>query len=412
MPRYTQPVALVSVKTDRCYRLSCLFVSADGLLVVPERCEMQFAWAVQTKARFTAVVASKFALAAATTDGDVCFQCHNHFFQWYSLPCKRVCDKISVNCSTLYVLSDGELYRTNNRKELQRLHLCAVTTPAVVDIATCNTHTLALSDKKKVFAYGLNDCNQLGSLDLVQGFIDPADGIHGLVTVKSTVWCKLPGSLSGDMREIMHEMYGAEYETLVARQQHMRGLEFESVHVGTEYSLVVADGKVYSFGLMLGRPLDCDLFLERIVAAEVKFGAETRIKHVSAGAYSAHAICTKGCVYAWGMKTSPQLQHDGDTGTAAMEAVFSTVHKKNAAVVTKNGGLLELTQGDAGFRHSSHTHTHRLFSWHRFVEAKCLALCMAAHMRLGRASQLGCIDSGLYRIIASFIQHEYLHGVS
>ena len=404
MPPHTQPVALVKVNNVMGYDESgCVRVCQDGSLLVPEKCMIDLSWAAECKGVFTAVDSSNIALAAATVDGDVCFKRSDHIPVWYSVP-REVC-KISVNCSTLYVLSHGELFRANGA-ELMRVHLCLATTPAVADVSTSNTHTLALSRLGKVFACGLNDCNELGSMDLVQSFTDLADDTHGFRMRESQVWRELPGFLTGHVREKLHDIYGAEFETLAARVQHMRSVKFESVHAGLNYSLVRAGGKVLSFGhgQMLGRDFDVYWFLESIMAAEVKFDANVHIESVCAGTYSAHAICKKGCVYAWGFGTMPALVYNGSNGDAGLQAVFTTTRTKKAAVVTQGGSVLEMTQDQI-----TQKHTGPAFSWKRYAESRRLALCMAGHARLGGGSRLGLVEKELYKMIAWHSERDYLY---
>lgn len=180
-PPHAQPVALVPVThVSGCDDLACVSVGQDGSLSAPKNSRMDLSWAAERKHVFrsvsSSVSSSNASLAAATAHGDVCFQRWDYTPVWYSVR-REVC-KISVNGTTLYVLSHGELYRSQGA-ELRRVHVCSTTTPAVADVATSNTHTLALSDGGTVFAWGQNDCNQLGCMDLVDAFTDPGDGTHG-----------------------------------------------------------------------------------------------------------------------------------------------------------------------------------------------------------------------------------------
>ena len=177
----------------------------------------------------------------------------------------------------------------------------------------------------------------------------------------------------------------------------MRSVKFESVHAGLDYSLLRAGGKVFSFGHpeMLGRDFDCFWFL----AAEVKFDPNVQIASVCAGAYSAQATCTKGRLYAWGRGCIPALLYNGGNGTAASKAVLSTTHKRNTAIVTEAGSVLEMVQHEITQRHAG-----PVFSWKRDIEAQCLALCMAGHARLGGGCHLGLVDQELYKMIAQYLE--------
>ena len=318
---------------------------------------------------------------------------------------REVC-KISVNDTTLYVLSRGKLYRSQGA-ELRRVHVCSATTPAVADVATSNTHTLALSDGGTVFAWGLNDCNQLGCMDLVHTFTYPEDGTHGFKMRPSEEPRELPGCLADHVREKLDNIYGFfEFGILNARVEHLRSVKVESVHAGLNYSLLKTGGKVLSFGhgQTLGRDFRCFWYLESMMAAEVEFDTNVKIASVCAGAYSAHAICTKGCLYAWGAGRKPALLYNGGNGAAATQAVFSTIHKAKTAVVTQTGTVLELTHHQITQRH-----TGPVFAWKRHVEAQCLALCMGEHARLGRGSCLGWDDKELYKMIARYLEDTRLH---
>lgn len=151
MPPHAQPVALVTVKNvSGCDDQACVSVRQDGSLSAPKNSTMDLSWAAEGKRVFTAVSSSSTSLAAATAHGDVCFQHLHHMPVWYLMP--REVSKISVNCTTLYVLSHGELYCAEGA-ELTRVHVCSATKPAVADVATSNSHTLALSDSGTVYAW-------------------------------------------------------------------------------------------------------------------------------------------------------------------------------------------------------------------------------------------------------------------
>ena len=394
MPRHAQPIALVKVNEDFwCDERASVRVLQDGSLSIPEVWSVDLSWAAMGKYMFTAVTSSDLVVAAATKDDDVCVQRFNDKPVWFSVG-RKVC-KISINSETLYVLSDGELYHSQGA-HLTRLHVCSVTKRTVVDVSTSETHTLALSSNGKVFAWGHNNYNALGCMDLVHTFTDP-DGTHGVVTRGSQVCRELPGHLAVHVRETLQEYYGFEFEMLVTRMQHMRSVKFESVHAGLDYSLLRAGGKVFSFGHpeMLGRDFDCFWFL----AAEVKFDPNVQIASVCAGAYSAQATCTKGRLYAWGRGCIPALLYNGGNGTAASKAVLSTTHKRNTAIVTEAGSVLEMVQHEITQRHAG-----PVFSWKRDIEAQCLALCMAGHARLGGGCHLGLVDQELYKMIAQYLE--------
>lgn len=398
-PRHAQPVALVPVTdVSGSDDLACVSVGQDGSLCAPKNSTMDLSWAAERKRVFRAVSSSRTSLAAATAHGDVCFQRCDRARVWYSVR-REVC-KISVNDTTLYVLSHGELYRSQGAK-LARVHLCSATTPAVADVATANTHTLALSDAGKVFAWGQNDCNQLGCMDLVYFFTDPEDGTQGFGMRASQVPRELPGCLSDYVREKLHDIYGFGFETLDARVEFLRSVKVESVHVGLNYSLLLTGGKVLSFGhgQALGRDFHVYWYLESMMAAEVEFETNVKIASVCAGAYSAHAICTKGRLYAWRAGLKPALLYNGGDGAAATRAVFATTHKAKTAVVTETGSVLELTHNEITQRHIG-----PVFAWKRHVEAQRLALCMGGHARLGCGSRLGWVDKELYKIIARYLE--------
>lgn len=367
-PPHAQPVALVTVHNDfGCDDLGCVSVLQDGSLSAPKNSRMDLSWAVEGKCVFRSVSSSVSStdesLAAATADGDVYFQPLDYTPVRYLVG--REVYKISVNCTTLYVLSHGELYRSQGA-ELRRVHLCSATTPAVADVATSNTHTLALSGGGTVFAWGVNDCKQLGCMDLVHTFTDP-DGTHGFEMRGSEEPRELPGCLADHVREYLHEIYGFEFETLIARVQHLRSVKVESVHAGLNYSLLKTGGKVLSFGhgQTLGRDFRCYWVLESMMAAEVEFDTNVKIASVCAGAYSAQAICTKGCVYAWGAGRKPALLYNGGNGVAETKAVLSTTHKMKTAVVTEAGSVLELTHHEITQRQNG-----PVFAWKRHVEAQ------------------------------------------
>lgn len=319
MPRQDQPITFVEVKKDFCCdKLASVHVQQDGSLCIPEEWSVDLSGAAVGKHMFTAVTSSNLVLAAATKQGKVFVQRFDGKLVWYSVR-REVC-KISIYSETLYVLSDGKLYQSQG-EQLTRRDLCSMTKPAVVDVSTSKTHTLALSSDGKVFAWGGNDCNALGRMDLVRTYTD-ADGMPGFVTRGSQECRKLPGHLADEVRENLQEIYGSDFEMLVTRVQNMRSVQFESVHAGLDYSLLRAGGKVLSFGHreMLGRDFDSFWFLESIMAAEVKFDANVQIASVCAGAYSAQATCTKGRLYAWGRGCMPVLLYNGGNGTAATKA--------------------------------------------------------------------------------------------
>jgi hypothetical protein len=402
MPRHEQPVALVKVKNGDGYvDLACVSVGQDGSLSVPGNSTINFSWAAESKLVFRAVSSSRMSLAAATADGDVCFQyldyTQNFTLVWFSV-LRKVC-KISVNNTTLYVLSEGQLYRSE-KAELVRVHLCSATTPAVADVATSNTHTLALSHAGKVFAWGTNDCYQLGCMDLVHTYTDAEDGTFEFKTRESEEPRELPGLLSNHVCEKLHDLYGLEVKTLNDRVQRLRSVQVESVHAGLKYSLLVTGGKVLSFGhgQTLGRDFHVSPYLECMMAAEVDFDPNVKIAFVFAGECRAHAICTTGCLYAWSAGLKPKLLYNGGDGAAATQAVFSTTHNAKTAVVTQTGTVLELTHQEITQRH-----TGPVFAWKRHVEAQCLALCMGGHVRLGHGSRLCWVDKELYKIIARYL---------
>ncbi len=401
---HAQPVALVTVDNVSGYDdQGCVSVGQDGSLSAPKNSKLDLSWAVEGKRVFRAVSSSNRSLGVATADGDVCLQRLDHKPVWLYVG-REVC-KISVDCTTLYVLSHGELYRSQG-EELRRVHLCSATKPAVADVATSNTHTLALSDGGTVFAWGQNDCNQLGCMDLVHTFTDREDGTQGFKMRSSEEPRELPGCLADHVREKLDEIYGFQFETLTARVQYLRSVRVESVHAGLNYSLLKTGGKVLSFGhgQTLGRDFRCYWVLESMMAAEVEFDTNVKIASVCAGAYSAHAICTKGCLYAWGGGRKPALLYNGGNGAAATQAVFSTTHKAKTAVVTQTGTVLELTHHQITQRH-----TGPVFARKRHVEAQCLALCMGGHARLGRASWLGWVDKELYKMIARCLEDTCPH---
>jgi len=406
MPRHAQPVALVTVdNVSSCDDLACVYVREDGSLCTPKNSRMDLSWAAKDGRVFRAVASCNASLGAATKEGDVCFQrlyykqdhTQDYRLLWYPVG-REVC-KISVNGTTLYVLSHGELYRSQGA-ELTRVHLCSATTPAVADVATSNTHTLALSDGGKVFAWGRNDCYQLGCMDLLHFVTDPQEGTEGFAMDASQEPRELPGRFTEHVREKLQDIYGFEFETLNARVEHLRSVEFESVHAGLNYSLLLRDGKVFSFGHgeTLGRDFDVFWFLESMMAAKVDFDTDVKIASVCAGECSAHAICTKGCLYAWSAGMKPALLYNGGDGAAATRAMFSTTHNEKTAVVTQIGTVLELTHDEI-----TQQHTGPVFAWQRHVEAQCLALCMGGHARLGRGSRLGWVDKELYEMIARYL---------
>lgn len=398
MPPHPQPVALVTMdNVSGCDDQGCVSVGQDGSLSAPKNSKLDLSWAVEGKRVFRSVSSSvsstNESLAVATADGDVYFQRLDYTPVPY-LVGREVC-KISVNGTRLYVLSHGELYCSQGA-ELARVHVCSATKPAVTDVATSNTHTMALTGGGTVFAWGQNDCKQLGCMDLVHTFTDP-DGTHGFEMRPSEEPRELPGHLSDHVSEYLHEIYGFEFETLIARVQHLRSVKVESVHAGHNYSLLKTGGKVLSFGHgeTLGRDFRWYWVLESMMAAEVEFDTSVKIASVCAGAYSAQAICTKGCVYAWGAGTKPELLYNGGNGAAGTKAVLSTTHKMKTAVVTEAGTVLELTHHQITQRQ-----TGPVFAQERHVEAQSLALCMGGHARLGRGSWLGWVDKELYKTIA------------
>jgi alpha-tubulin suppressor-like RCC1 family protein len=406
MPRDAQPVALVTVdKVSGSDDLACVYVRQDGSLCTPKNSRMDLSWATKDEPVFRAVSSSNASLGAVTLKGDVCFQRlyysqdHTQVYTpvWYSVG-REVC-KISVNGTTLYVLSYGELYRSQGA-ELTRVHLCSATTPAVADVATSNTHTLALSDGGKVFAWGRNDCHQLGCMDLLHFVTDPQDGTQGFAMDASQEPRELPGRFTEHVREKLQDIYGFEFGTLNARVEHLRSVKVKSVHAGLNYSLLLTGGKVLSFGhaQTLGRDFHCFWFLESIMAAEVHFDTDVKIASVCAGECSAHAICTKGCLYAWSADNKPALLYNGGNGAAATQALFSTTHNEKTAVVTQIGTVLEFTHDEI-----TQQHTGPVFAWQRHVEAQSLALCMGGHARLGRDSRLCWVDKELYEMIARYL---------
>lgn len=218
---------------------------------------------------------------------------------------------------------------------------------------------------------GLNDCNQLGRMDLVRTFTDLQDGTHGFEMRSSQEPRELPGCFADHVREKLHDIYGFEFETLNDRVENLRSVKVQSVHAGLNYSLLHTGDKVLSFGhgQTLGREFRCFWYLESMMAAEVEFDTDDKIASVCAGEYSAHAICTKGRVYAWGAGTKPALLYNGGNGTAATQAVFSTTRKGKSAVVTETGAVIELTH-----RQITQWHTEPVFAWKRHVEAQRHAL--------------------------------------
>lgn len=398
MPRHDQSIALVTVDSvSGCDDQGCVSVGQDGSLSAPKNSKLDLSWVVEGKRVFRAVSSSNRSLGVATADGDVCFQRLDHTPVW--LYVGRQVGKISVNCKTLYVLSHGELYRSQGA-ELRLVHLCSATKPAVADVATSNRHTLALTYGGTVFAWGQNDWNQLGCMDLVHAVTDP-DGTQGFKMRTSEEPRELPGCLADHVREKLEEIYGFGCETLNARVEYLRSVKVESVHAGLNYSLLKTGGKVLSFGQgqLLGRDFRCYWVLESMMAAEVEFDTNVKIASVCAGAYSAQAICTKGCLYAWAAGRKPALLYNGGNGAAATQAVFSTTHKAKTAVVTQTGTVLELTHHQITQRH-----TGPVFAQKRHVEAQSLALCMAGHARLGGGCHLGLVDKELYRMIGQFLQ--------
>lgn len=403
MPPHPQPVALVTVDSvSGCDDQGCVSVGQHGSLSTPKNSKLDLSWLVEGKRVFRAVSSSNRSLGAATADGYVCFQRLDHEPVWLYVG-REVC-KISVNCTRLYVLSHGELYCSQGA-ELARVHVCSATKPAVTDVATSNTHTMALSNAGKVFAWGQNDCKQLGCMNLVHTFTDP-DGTHGFEMRPSEEPRELPGCLADHVREKLDDIYGFGCETLNARVEYLRSVKVESVHAGLNYSLLKTGGKVLSFGhgLLLGRDFRCYWDLESMMAAEVEFDTNVKIASVCAGAYSAQAICTKGCLYAWAAGMKPALLYNGGNGAAATQAVFSTTHKAKTAVVTQTGTVLELTHHQITQRH-----TGPVFAQKRHVEAQSLALCMGGHARLGRGSWLGWVDKELYKMIARYLEDTCLH---
>jgi alpha-tubulin suppressor-like RCC1 family protein len=202
------------------------------------------------------------------------------------------------------------------------------TLPAITYLATGKNHTLALSDKGEVWAWGANTAGQLGQGNLT-ALTRPtrvtmhtpiraiaAGDTHSLAIDENG---RLYAWGSNNLGQLGNVMSSKQAEWSASPLSVQLGFKLKQVDAGMHYTLALSEnGEVYGWGWngmgQLGEST------ANATNQAVKISGLNRVKEISAGAFHALALNEKG-LYAWGDNRNAAC------GLSATQAVV--VHQPN-----------------------------------------------------------------------------------